>query len=285
VAIFSAAKIAADGDRLAAWVRQIPQLKRGPYVSAIQRFSDPPRIEDLEELTLDGAELNDLRRCRTGDCGLKLGDAEMTQLRQTIAAAGDDWKAAAQHGFRHALLARVQGYRSGGLPAVAPYHDRRRPTRLDAEFDALLDRTGFLARHAPELTSHLRLFPAAPPPALESFLYWSKEALGGKPIVAVTHVTILQSRNPELPETLVAAKQIYASHYMTGSLALTALTRPVGATRYLVYFNRSRVDVLGGMFGGLVRRVMESRLRGEAGEVVHALRRRLESGLPTEPKS
>ena len=70
---------------------------------------------------------------------------------------------------------------------------------------------------------------------------------------------------------------------MNGSLALTAVVGGRdGAPRYLVYLNRSRVDLLDGLFGGLVRRVAERRLRNEAGQVVDALRRRLAAGEPPD---
>jgi hypothetical protein len=54
----------------------------------------------------------------------------------------------------------------------------------------------------------------------------------------------------------------------------------VAPHRYLVYLNRSRIDVLDGFLGGFVRRIVERRLRSEAADVVRGLRRRLESGEP-----
>jgi hypothetical protein len=77
----------------------------------------------------------------------------------------------------------------------------------------------------------------------------------------------------------VASRQIFASHYITGSLAVTAITGGASG-RYLTYLNRSRVDILDGIFGGLVRRIAERRIREEAGDVVNGLRRRLEAGDP-----
>jgi hypothetical protein len=67
---------------------------------------------------------------------------------------------------------------------------------------------------------------------------------------------------------------------MTGALTFTAIVHGADGSRYLVYFNRSRVDVLRGFWGGLARRIMASRLRTEAVEAVQVLRRRLESGDP-----
>jgi hypothetical protein len=68
---------------------------------------------------------------------------------------------------------------------------------------------------------------------------------------------------------------------VTGSPSLSAITRDsASGPRYLVYVRRSRADVLGGAFGGIVRRMVERRVRGEAPSVLDGLRNRLESGEP-----
>jgi len=83
---------------------------------------------------------------------------------------------------------------------------------------------------------------------------------------------------------LVLGKEIFATHYRTGSLGVTAVVHdPVPDQRYLVYINRSQVDVLHGLFGGLRRKVIEGRLAGESTELVRAVRRKLESGVPASP--
>ena len=117
--------------------------------------------------------------------------------------------------------------------------------------------------------------------AWSRFCYWSKERLAGKAIVGVTEVNILHGSQPGLPEVLVAGKEFFATHYIRASLGLTALAHgEPGRANYLVYVNRSKVDVLGGMFGGIVRWFMERRLTTEAADVLQGLRRRLESGEP-----
>ena len=94
-------------------------------------------------------------------------------------------------------------------------------------------------------------------------------------------MSILRSYDPGLPDALVAGKEIFATHYVNASLGLTAIVRgEPGAHNYLAYVNRSEVDMLGGMFGGLVRWFMQRRLRSEAADVLRGLRRRLESGEP-----
>ena len=81
--------------------------------------------------------------------------------------------------------------------------------------------------------------------------------------------------------TVVAAKQVFATHYLTASLSLSLISGRETGPRYFVYIRLSRADVFHGAFGGLVRRIVQRRVRSEAPAILDALRRRLESGDPT----
>jgi hypothetical protein len=279
VAVFAAVPVAVDGDRLVSWMRRIEELKKSSYVVAIARFSDPPRIEDLAALSLEDQELSDIRNCRPGDCALKLSAGEMTELRYAADSAEPDWRPAVQRAFRRAVLARVQAYLADGV--IRTYDDVTPSVRPDVRFATLLAHSMCLWEHARPFLLHLRDYPQAVKPEVESFVYWSKERLAGKPIVSVTHVNILRGHEAGSPDALVAGKEIFATHYVNASLGLTAIIRGApGAGNYLAYINRTEVDTLGGMFGGLIRFFMQRRLKAEAATVLSGLRRRLESGEP-----
>jgi hypothetical protein len=269
IAIFAAVPVDVDGDRLVAWVRDIAGLKRSSAVLAIGRFSDPPRLEDLAALTLDDADLSSIRDCRPGRCGLKLQDSEIAQLQTAIADRGD-WKPVLQDAFRRLVLRRVQAYRASGIAGEA-----------QPPLSSIFSESPFLAR-VPGLVEYLNRYPRVPMPEGESFIYWSKEQLGAKPVVSATHVCVVRGgRDAALPDVLVAGRQIFATHYMDGALALTVLLRnPAGSHNYLTYLNRSQVDSLGGFSGAMVRWFVERRSRTEAARVLQGLRRRLESGEP-----
>lgn len=277
VAIFSAVRADVDGDRLIRWVRRIDLMKRGRYAPAVARFSDPPRLEDLAALELDPDDLDALQTCRPGDCELKLSEAEIATLAPLARGRHTGWQADVQRAFRDAMLARARSYLANGLEAAPPYRDRDTPVRLGDEFQRLVAQSAFLGVRVPTLTEFLTRFPTVRSPDVESFLYWSKEILGRKPVVSITHVTIAQPTSHA--EVMVVSRQVYASHYMTGSIAVTAIAGEQPS--YLLYLNRSRVDVLNGFLGGLVRRIVERRLRDEAAQVVDGLRRRLEAGEPS----
>lgn len=156
VAVFSATAVNANGDRLLAWMRNIPAFKKSDHVRAIGRFSNPPRLDDLAALALDPGDIEDVRRCRTGHCPIKLAAGEIQELQR----AGD-----IQDAFHLIVLRRIVRDSSG-------------------------------------------------------------------------------------------------------------------SQRYLEYLNRSDIDVLAGMWSGLVRRILERRVRTEAPAVLTTLRYRLESGDP-----
>jgi len=279
LAVVAAARTDAPPDRLIAWTSDIAALQQGRYVSVIARFSDPPRIDDLDALALDESDLSDLRSCRPGDCGIKLSAGEIARLQQHIGVHAD-WKGEVQLEFRRVVLDRVVAYLADGDFGLPPYNDDPMPVVADVEVAALIDRLGLITPRLPGLAAYLQLFPRVDHPnVVESFLYWSRETLGVKPITSVTHVTLLRSEAAGWPSALVISKQVLATHYRNGAVSVTAIAGS-GAQQYLVYLHRSHVDMLQGLFGGLVRRVIERRVRDEAPALLNRVRGRLEGGEP-----
>ena len=80
----------------------------------------------------------------------------------------------------------------------------------------------------------------------------------------------------------VISREIFATHYRNASLGLAAVTEDAAGQRYLVYVNRSQLDLLTGVFGGWKRSLVEGRLKSESANVFNEVRRRLESGSPPE---
>ena len=272
VGVWAAVPVDIDGDRLIAWIRRIEELKKSSYVQAIGRFSNPPRLDDLADLSLDEADVSDLADCRPGHCDLKISAAEMTALQHA-----DGQREDLQQRFHQIVLDRVNAYLSGAR--IGPYEDTGNEVWPDQEFDRLLDHSPFLTLHASSFADSLRSAHMASTSGVESFLYWAKENLGGKPTITVTDVRILRADGSGLPDVLVAGKQILTTHYLNASLGVTALVR-TERSNYLIYVNRSRLDMLHGTFARVNRWLVQRRLRAEADNVLQGLRRRLESGEP-----
>ena len=281
LAVSGLTRTTATAGRLVGWTRTIESLYRGRYVPAIGRFSTPPRVDDLAGLTLDDQEVKDLRGCRPGDCEIRLATHEIDLIRHA-AAAGDRSNHAVQRAFEQVLLARAEHYLRAGLGPAPAYRDRERPEFPQAEFTALA--AGMEAeRLDARALAYFGTYPAGSG-SVESFLYWSKESLGGgKPIVSITHVAFFRDAAP-LPHVTIAARQVYASHYLTASLSLTSITERADSTFHsLVYERRVRSDAFDGAFGWLVRSIVERRIRSDGPAVLDRLRRTLEDGEPPAP--
>lgn len=271
IGVFAAARVDADGETLAAWANAIAQLKNSPYVLMVRRFSDPPVLDDLDGLTLDDTDLATVRGCRPGNCDVKLAADDIVALRQAAVAAGPFWKDAVQWEFKRVILSRLAAYQTSGLPGMPPYADRHKAIDPRIAFDLLLARSPYLNSNA--LGGGVT----------ESFFYWSKEQYSaGKPVIAVTHVAIVRPEVPSAVRVAVVGREIFATHYRNASVGLTAVTEDEAGRRYLVYVNRSQLDVLGGLFGAWKRAIIEGKLKSESADVFETVRRRLESGLPPE---
>jgi len=280
VAVFAASRLDAPPEALVRWTNAIEALKRGPYVLAIRRFSNPPVLSDLDGLTLDEADLEGIRQCQAGDCSVKLSAYEIEALKN-VAGSGADWKSDIQREFRRLLLSRVVKYSAEGLGGLPPYADSSDGTVPRDEFAGILNRSPHLRNNLPAVADGLSNYPQAAIPDGESFLYWSKERYDrGKSVVAVTQVHIVRPGSPLLPSVVVLGQEIFASHYRDGSLS-TSLVLDEGQSRYLVYLNRSRLDRLGGMLGGVKRTLLERRLAPGVRTAIETVRERIESGDPS----
>jgi hypothetical protein len=270
IGIFAAVRLSASAETLPAWANAIAQLKRSPYVLKVRRFSDRPAIEDLNDLTLDDVDLAAIRECKPGNCDVKLPREDIVALRQAALAAGPRWKEVVQNEFRRIVLAHLVAYQSGGFLSLPPYEDRRKPIDRHSVYRLLVERSPY------------RAGVMASDPG-ESFFYWSKEQYGaGKPVISVTHVDIVWFGGISALRVAVISREILATHYRNGSVGFTAVTEDDAGQRYLVYVNRSQLDVLGGIFGGWKRGIVEGKLRSESVEALNMVRLRLESGLPLE---
>jgi hypothetical protein len=279
LAVSAVRRVSAPADRLVAWMQRIDRFQQGRYIPQIRRFSDPPRLADLDDLVLDAKDIAAIRECRPGQCGVKLSAAEIATLRG-VSGASADADANVQHAFRQLVLRRVNDYLTRGEAGIPAYHDDPKPLDPNASFAALVDSVASLPQQFAPLAAHVRSFPHVEDPhVVDSFVFWSKETLGGRPITSVTHVTIARYGVPPHQDAIVVSRQLFATHYKNASLVITAMTGSA-VDGYLVYVHRSELDVLHGLFGRLVRRVIERRIRAEAPAVLDGFRRRLESGDP-----
>ncbi|HEX5430938.1 MAG TPA: hypothetical protein VFW83_03155 [Bryobacteraceae bacterium] len=237
--------------------RNIEAIKKGPSVLQVGKFSMPPQLSDLRELTLDAKSAGELRHCEIGNCSVKVPPAMLDKL--PLSSGGESMEQL-NAVFRQALLDYVKAYLANGESAMIVYRDKSAPVSSARQFQLLLDSWPELGKLVPDLRNVLLHPSKLPQPGMQEFLYWSKESFESRPAITMTDVILYEPPGQE--QTWVASKQIYASHYFDASLGVSLLRdRPSGDGVYVAYANRSILDLLGGFFGGIKRSLIRTGLK------------------------
>ncbi len=253
IAAFGAVRVQADKAAALRRFRESEFLRRAPSVLESGWFSKPPKTADLEGLTLEDADVEAARKCRPGDCALKLASAAMDRIRTELAGPPAQAKPKATALVRQMLVEYVAAYQAGGIGALATYNDKDKPQEAPAEFRKLLAASPFLVEYVPEFHRYVEDYPRARLEGAEDFFYWTKDKFGPKPTISVYHLTLWQ--DPRSPgRTVVCSKRIYASHYFQSGLDLIALVdAPPGEKGfYLMDLHRVRIDPPTGMLSGVL---------------------------------
>jgi hypothetical protein len=137
IAALVATRLNAPPEALIRWTRSILDLERSTYVKALGRVSEPPMLADFEGLTLDERDIDALRACQPGDCGMRMSNAEIRSLQPVIHQAGPDWREAVQRRFRQILLDRVNAYRAMGVKGLVIFDHRGEVAWPPDVFEAL----------------------------------------------------------------------------------------------------------------------------------------------------
>ena len=274
VATLGVVRVAMTPEFYVEQLSDIANLKQDEAILQIGTFGDPPSVRDVAELTLDDSDIRSLRQCKVGDCGVQLSADAIDRFREEIDWDHRDASTRANSLMRLILVEYVSRYMKEGPAASMKYADELEPLDVWREFVSLAGPDAAGWQQFPLLLRHLFEYPAAPASDTTDLLYWSKERIGRKGVASVTHLAIARVAAVSPADYAVASKQIYGMHYYEASLGLTILLRdrsaPSPAT-YLVYVNRSRVDVFGGIFGGLVRKVVTGRARSTVADQLEGL--------------
>ena len=156
VAIFGAIWIEAPMRRYADAVFDIETLERGGGFKLTRRISSPPSLEDFANLRLTTGDVGALRRCRVGNCQLKLGSEAIESLRRGVDWTGPSAKPDAEALFRAFAHKYVTAYQERGNAALTVYRDKSQPVSVAAEFAAIVDRMPSLTPRTPVGTCHGR---------------------------------------------------------------------------------------------------------------------------------
>jgi hypothetical protein len=240
-------------------VRDIKTFKEGKEILGLGKF-DKFDGDEIKTLTLEEAELEDLGECKVKDCESKMPATWIEKLH----GEADPQKRLEL--LRDLLRNYAQDYSARGNEAVLDYENTEHPISAEKEFEGILNESPYLHALAPDFQKYLKQYPKNPPAGTENFIYWSREKFGFKPVINLTHVSIYKWVASQLSGYMIASRQVYADHYCDASLGLTILIdiperngKPQGS--YLIYINRSRIDMLAGFLSSLRRAITLSRIK------------------------
>jgi hypothetical protein len=241
----------------------ITAFKRTEGVLQIGTFSDPPQLGDVASLNVEEGDLKRLRECRVEDCEVRLTADGIERVQRDVDWNAPDASQTASRLVLQLLVDYVARYRQSGTAAAMEYANRAPRLNVGREFASLIDADTITSDYAPRLRRHLLEYPAPFAEKMTDFVYWSKELVRGRPVISITHVAIAAAIDESPVAYAIGSKQIYAMHYYDASLGLTLLVpdRTDASATYVVYLNRSRVDLFDGVFGGVARRLVSGKAR------------------------
>jgi hypothetical protein len=254
-------------------------FKTSQFIKQIQKFSDPPRVSDLDALVIEQEDIDSLRECRVAACDVQLAAEDIKRFTSEV-----NWKSPnairdATALYKAVLFAHLDKYRAGGMDQLLAYQDREATVRLAAETSDLLAATPSILAQAPAFQHHIRRFPAGASADMENFFYWSKETFGFKPVIVLHHVSVYT--DAPTGNVLIATTQLYASHYLEGSIGIHALLPDSMSAKepgfYWLYMNRTRVGRLGGFLGTISRPIVARRARAGLMKSMQQTKQRFEA--------
>ena len=259
-------------------LRDIAGFKRGDSVTQIGTFGAQPAVRDIAQLTLPSGDRRHLAKCRRGRCDVQLPADAMERIFRSVEWSTHLEADQADSAFRGELVRIATNYLELGEAGMPVYHDEPVTTSTAVEFRGMVWDEPALLRDFDSLSEHLRRFPRRTA-GVEDLLYWSREKVGRAEVISITHLAI-QAIPDRTPIAFIAAsRQVYSTHYFDASLGITLLlSEPTTAgSTVVVYANRSRADVFGGLLGPMKRSIAANRSRAAIGKFLTAVREKVES--------
>jgi len=273
VAIVGAVRIVGSQAKLFERYRGLSNVKTSDVVIETGRFSQTPVPEDLRELHFEDYDLDTIRTCKPGDCGVRLSTRDMERFARDVNWTAPNWKQQAGDLWRQLLAANANAYLANGT--LGDYRNKATPLDVADEFKILFQTFGDFEKLSPEFMAHLRQFPAARLHGTEDLLYWSKDDIN-RPVTRVTHLSLYPAPADANRPGLIATKQIYAAHYFDAGLGLTCAFDDGRSGFYMVSMNRVRTRSLTGFTRTLVRSIVQRRSRDSMEGILRSMKSAIE---------
>src|ERR1700693_5372308 len=278
VYVFGSVYVEATPESYLKLASDIDALRKLPGYLAIQSFSDPPQLSDLEGVTLERQDIDELKNCKAGHCEVQLPTEAMEGFKQSIDWSAPDVADRVNHLARQMAFQALLNYMNGGNTALGVYRDKNHPAAVAETFEALITRLGHLPGYLPELNEYLLEYPKAKSDKVQAGLYWREVNFGLKPTFRIVQRVVYRGGNPSDPAYALAEKQLYASHYFETALDLTVCIKDAQRPGfYIITVKGSKQDGLTGLKGSIVRKVAADKARSSLERVLLTIKQRLES--------
>jgi hypothetical protein len=285
VFVFGAVYVQSNPDDYLRLASDVDSLRKLPNYLAIQKFSDPPRLSDLDGLTLEADDIQKLKTCKPGHCEVQLPSDAMEAFQRSVEWSAQDAAAQVNRLAKQMVLDAVLHYQQGGDAALGTYRDKDHPANVADTFQSLLSRSKALPVYLPELDRYLLDYPNAESKDIESQFYWEKVNFGLKPTIRVIQAIVYRGASATDPAYAVALKQLYASHYFETALDITVCVRDEENQKhpgiYLITLKGSQQAGLTGLKGGIVRKVAVDKTRSSLEKALAAIKEKLETQTHT----
>ncbi len=269
IAMCGMVRIQASAEMFLQSFRENMTRKSNPAILEIGSFRNPPSLDDLQALTIEERDIEDLRQCVVGDCRLKLSATMIERLQRGVDWTATDYRIQVTQLLKQMLVDYVRDYLARGNAALIQYDDKSKAIRLADEQNELLAASSYDSMADTKETA--KSFSKPDVTLIDNALVWSKIKFGLKPVFAINHIMIYKRAQKVGAEMLIISQQIFANHYFDSSLALTAFVNiPDPAPKsYLLYEHRSRLDGLEGPLSKIKRGLIEDKAVKSLESILH----------------
>jgi hypothetical protein len=272
VAVVGAVHINGPRERLFERYRDVSSLKANHLVMEVGRFSTPPTPADLDPLNFENYDLETIRSCKPGDCGVRLSTENMDRFAREVNWRAPDWRQRAQGLWRQLLAKDAAAYLDSGK--LGDYRNKTEPLNVADEFAILFQESTYFEPISPQFFWYLKTFPQARLDGVENILYWSKDDIY-RPVTRMTHLVLYPPAPDAQRPGIVATKQFYATHYFDAGLGFTFTFNDRASGFYMLSVTRVRTRSLTSVMRLMVRAIVQRRSR----EAMEAILRSTKTGL------
>jgi hypothetical protein len=252
------------------------------YLGIGELPATPIATADLSGLAFDPDDIKSLKDCKQGDCDVQLPSASIQAFRESVRWDQPDAADQVNRLAREMVTNLIREYRKGGNATLGEYRDKKHPSRVSEQFEKMVGRATALPNVMPELKQYLLRYPDADLPGADSFMYWEKVNFGMKPTIRVNHAVIYNVKAQGRDVSVVAIKQLYASHYFHTALDLSVCVADPSAPGgfYLLTLKASEQDGLTGFKGSILRQVVVDKTRESLESALASIKRTIEQSAP-----